>query len=249
MDTPDHPSNPSSRPPSPPPPDERGPFLSLPAAGGGAEGPPFKRRDGARILCLLLLPLLLCLTYWVPLRSTAPSREELRDALRSLDEAAYANSGCAQVAALLKRCEEQRCSPQYVYELKQLSRSCRTLSTKALEKCLLDSPGGRCVFEHLQSMCQRQIAEVLACAEAAMEDKLRKALHPPFAGPGGDGAAREWAAEVQRLVLAAAEEEPLGLLQWAVAGAGAEEEEAGGAAAAGGPTLVEEQALPAIKSG
>jgi hypothetical protein len=169
MDTPDHPSStPSSRPPSPPVDEHDSPFSSSPPVEGG----PVRCRDALRIAFLVLFPLLLCSTYWAPLRSTAPTREELRDALRSLDEAAYARSGCDALPKLLKRCEDIKCPSQYVYDLRQLSRSCRALSTKALEKCLLDSPGGKCVFEHLQSLCQREIAEVLSCAKAAMDERL-----------------------------------------------------------------------------
>ena len=100
-----------------------------------------------------------------------------------------------------------------------------------MEKCLLDSPGGKCVFEHLQSLCQREIAEVLTCARVAMEEKLKRVLNPPFssaappAGVGGgeaagdEGGAAAWAAEAQRLqAWAEEEEEAIGLLDWALEG-------------------------------
>jgi hypothetical protein len=123
----DTPSNPSSRPPSPSTEDDSFFAPSGPPHHEGPAAPSVPRKDAARILCLFLLPLLLCVTYWVPLASTAPTREELRDALRNLDEAAYRNSGCSEVGKLLLRCETIKCPAKYVYELKQLNRNCRTL--------------------------------------------------------------------------------------------------------------------------
>jgi len=88
----------------------------------------------------------------------------------------------------------------------------------------LESPGGKCVFERLQSLCKKEVAEVLLCAKVAMEERLQKVLDAPFAAPDGggfgDGAGAggaAWEAEMLRLEAFLDEQEPIGLLDWALA--------------------------------
>ncbi len=64
-------------------------------------------------------------------------------------------------------------------------RSCDH-STKELERCLLTTTGGKCIFEHLEQYCERDIASVLECHLAKMVELLAHVLSPPY-DAGGDG--------------------------------------------------------------
>ena len=117
------------RSPSPPPTSStRPPSPSL------LPGDRVRTLDVFKIVLLLCSPLLLSITYWAPLRSTAPSREELRDVLRSLDESAYRGSGCDEVKQMLERCEVAKCPSMYMYDLRTLNRNCRAIRCAAARR-------------------------------------------------------------------------------------------------------------------
>ena len=173
----------------------------------------WRRLDLLKVFCLLVAPLFLLVSYWAPIHGRYPTREELRDTLRELDDAAYAQSGCDAVAQVLARCEKFRveCPSQYYFELRSINRNCHALrcaprrpllptrrslpvnthrpwrphprvprSTKELETCLLETPGGKCVFEMVASWCGEGVTEVLACHKLSMTQLLEKVLSPPF---------------------------------------------------------------------
>ena len=184
--------------------------------------PRWRRLDLFKVFCLLVVPLFLLVSYWTPFHGRYPTREELRDTLRELDEAAYTQSGCDAVAQVLARCEKFRveCPSQYYFELRSINRNCHALrcarararcplcaiafprwlsprifpsptlprSTKELETCLLETPGGKCVFEMVASWCGEGITEVLACHKLSMTQLLDKVLSPPFDSSRGAGA-------------------------------------------------------------
>ena len=89
----------------------------------------WKRLDLFKVFCLLVMPLFLLVSYWAPLRGRYPSREELRDVLRELDDSAYAQSGCDDVAKVLARCEQNRveCPSQFFFDLRTINRNCHAL--------------------------------------------------------------------------------------------------------------------------
>ena len=89
----------------------------------------WRRLDLLKVFCLLVAPLFLLVSYWTPFHGRYPTREELRDTLRELDDAAYVQSGCAQVAKVLERCEKFRaeCPAQYYFELRSINRNCHAL--------------------------------------------------------------------------------------------------------------------------
>ena len=215
-----------------------------PHASGAAR---WKRSEMLKLLCLCAIPAFLLTTFFLPLRASAPSRDELRDALRALDKSAYTQSGCERVDDMLQRCEaSQGCDKQFYFTLRNLARNChgircaragagrggggraragRTLlprgarggrrggqrgagltlslpppsplprSTKELERCLLTSPGGKCIFEQLEQFCTADIATILDCHRARMQDLLSRVLSPPLAarapplGGAGEAAA------------------------------------------------------------
>ena len=89
----------------------------------------WRRLDLLKVFCLLVAPLFLLVSYWAPIHGRYPTREELRDTLRELDDAAYAQSGCDAVAVVLARCEKFRveCPSQYYFELRSINRNCHAL--------------------------------------------------------------------------------------------------------------------------
>lgn len=89
----------------------------------------WRRLDLLKVFCLLVAPLFLLVSYWAPIHGRYPTREELRDTLRELDDAAYAQSGCDAVAQVLARCEKFRveCPSQYYFELRSINRNCHAL--------------------------------------------------------------------------------------------------------------------------
>lgn len=92
----------------------------------------------AGILCAA--PMLLLMTFYFPLHTPAPTRDQLRDALHDLDNQAYAQSGCSDVASALARCQQTpgTCNTLYAQELRNLSRNCRSI---------------RCVWVVLRRVC------------------------------------------------------------------------------------------------
>jgi hypothetical protein len=99
--------------------------LTPPARSGGCA---LRGADIFRIFFLIALPAFLLLTFVAPLRSGAPSRDELRDALRSLDADAYAQSGCVRVEELAARCEATRaCDKLYYQQLRNFAKNCHTI--------------------------------------------------------------------------------------------------------------------------
>jgi hypothetical protein len=82
-----------------------------------------------KMFILVALPLFLLVSYWMPLHGRSPTREELRDVLQELDDSAYAQSGCSDVAKVLARCENNRveCPSMYFFELRTMNRNCHAL--------------------------------------------------------------------------------------------------------------------------
>ena len=110
------------------PPAQPAAYHSLQGPSGAELSSRWRRWDILKIIILAVIPAALLLTAIFPLRSQTPSRDELRDALRTLDKQAYAQSGCERVAETVARCDETRtCEKQTYFTLRNLARNCHSI--------------------------------------------------------------------------------------------------------------------------